>query len=351
MRFIGGGGGIVVPDAPIQRPKAVSSSEAPPAHIGEKQRAPLLAHASSSWPRDFTCHEAALCDDVKKQIRHDLLHARPEAMIFVPAGKSAVALSRTSKAGSFLGALAECGAAGCSCSRLTQPRVRARFRETIVELVLAVAAGDGGADGRAAASPSLHYVSLASGLLLPDAEILSGLVEAGATILSVGSVDSGYSRPNNERDLAALSQLGGLVAPASLTAYASVGSFVAASATHGRRANLVVASDPATDVARVFKRFASAVLRDGGLAFLLLNGGPMGASTRVWRRRPACPPPGVATSTSSTAISLATSDAALGLEELEVPGHAVAAAREGEMRLRELFDRDCIEDFVRCMGG
>ena len=204
----------------------------------------------------------------------------------------------------------------------------------------------------------MEYVSLAGGLLLTDAEILSGLIEGGATLHSVASVDSGYARANNERDVAALTQLGALLAPAALTAYDSVASYVARNAS-ARRASLVVASDPSTDMARILKRFASAVLRDGGVACLLLNGGEMGASMRAWRRVPAMPSPSPPApppphdadrGVDDLAAHLAASDAALGLQEVQVlltpprDGHA-ANLSEGERRLRGLFDRDALEDF------
>ena len=45
------------------------------------------------------------------------------------------------------------------------------------------------------------------------------------------------------------------------------------------------------------------------------------------------------------------SDAALGLQELRLPRHDDEPLSEGEQRLRQLFDRDALDDYIVAAGG
>ena len=71
-----------------------------------------------------------------------------------------------------------------------------------------------------------------------------------------------------------------------MTAYTSVRALVEASEAlpTASAANVLVACDAGTDVSRGFKRTASLVLGEGGLAFTLINGGEAGVTMRGWRR-------------------------------------------------------------------
>ena len=314
--------GAMRPVAPAPPPAAPPSTE--PVQISEDEEpAPALA-----WPRRFTLEPFAEPD--RQAIIGELL--RPGPMTFAQKADSII-LSADSAAGQHLDAMAECGEPGCSCSRLKWPLVRPSFRQLITRLALP-------------AERPLQYLGLASGLLLADAEILSGLSAAGATIGSITLVDAEYGKWRSQRDVAALAQLSGLFSPAPVTAFNTLPSFMEACGLHPERfkADVLVACDPSTHVAQLFRRFASEALAERGHAFLLLNGGKHGTSTRVWRRVA----PGAA---STRADALAASDAALGLEEVVLSKPSDRS--EGETHMRSVFDRDALawEAEVRRQGG
>ena len=66
----------------------------------------------------------------------------------------------------------ECADSSCGCYRLREPRVRGRFRNAIVARTNRQLGG----------GAPVRYVSIGSGALLTDVEILSGLVESGHRI-------------------------------------------------------------------------------------------------------------------------------------------------------------------------
>jgi hypothetical protein len=272
-----------------------------------------------SWPRRFTLEPIA----GRMAIMEDLT-MQPSPSVFVQKGDSIV-LGAESSAGQHLSAMAECGEQGCSCSRLHWPLVRPAFRKLIVH--------------HAPAERPLKYLGLASGLLLSDAEILSGLSQAGATIGSIMLVDAEYGKYRSQRDVAALAQLSRLFAPTPVTAFNTLPSFIEACTLQPERfkSDVLVASDPSTHVAQLFKRFASEALAEGGYAFLLLNGGKHGTSTRVWRRVP----PRAMPSAADRDDALAVSDASLGLEEVKIPP-TPSERSEGELFMRRVFDRDAL---------
>ena len=119
----------------------------------------------------------------------------------------------------------------------------------------------------------LQYLGLASGLLLADAEILSGLSAAGATIGSITLVDAEYGKWRSQRDVAALAQLSGLFSPAPVTAFNTLPSFMEACGLHPERfkADVLVACDPSTHVAQLFRRFASETLAERGHANTIVS--------------------------------------------------------------------------------
>ena len=148
--------------APGRAPGPQCAHAAAPARANAPQCAQQAAAAAPAlaeppaWPRDFSCAGASpLSESARRQVRHQLLHPAPGT--FVPAGKAAVVLSPSCAAGVALPALAECGERACSCTRLTKPHVRPRFREEVVRL--ACTGGRELIDG-------MEYVSLAGGCLL-----------------------------------------------------------------------------------------------------------------------------------------------------------------------------------------
>ena len=193
---------------------------------------------------------------------------------------SRVSLAPDGPAHLVLSALSECGEMDCACCRARDPRARPFFRRGVVRRFAIHHAG----------SP-LRYCSVGAGLLLSDAEILSGLIEdAGATVESVELVDSEDLYDGSAAAHDALRQLAAFVAPASVRAYTSMEALVSRAEEEGRGINLLVACDAGTDVSRAFKRTASAVLCDGGLALTLMNGGDRGVTMRGWRRLPGATP-------------------------------------------------------------
>ena len=82
--------------------------------------------------------------------------------------------------------LGECADAKCGCYRLGRPDVRHRFREFVCERTAEELRGRGGV---------VRYVTVGSGQLLTDWEILSGLERRGLTIESIVAVDKAYVPP------------------------------------------------------------------------------------------------------------------------------------------------------------
>ena len=82
-----------------------------------------------------------------------------------------------------LASLAECGKTGCYCVRTIFPSVRKRFREEVARVMSAAMKP----------SSSISYVSLGSGQLLGDLDVLCALQSVGFTISSVALIDSIYT--------------------------------------------------------------------------------------------------------------------------------------------------------------
>lgn len=206
----------------------------------------------------------------RSQARKALL-AEDQRDLFVPRARESVGLAPDSAPGRWLGALAECGDAACSCCRLNDPRSRPAFREHVVRYALEAARGD-----------PIRYVSLSSGLLLTDAEILSGIIEAGGALESITLVDSQYAAEDFlARHAPALAQLARFFAPAACLAYHSVRALETAAAA---TAHIVIACDAGEAVTRSLPATASALLMPGGAALTMMNGGRFGSTTRAWMR-------------------------------------------------------------------
>ena len=122
-------------------------------------------------------------------MRHCVLNAAGTSDIFVVRHEkdtgAVLSISPHALAGPRLNSLGECAESTCSCNRQLFPWVRRRFREMVVAETLRLLAHTG--------MRSFAYVSLGSGYLLYDFEILAALQEAGAPISSVALVDRGYA--------------------------------------------------------------------------------------------------------------------------------------------------------------
>lgn len=128
---------------------------------------------------------------------------------------------------------------------------------------------------------------------------------------------------------AALRQFASFFSPAIVTAYTSVRALIEASEAQqasSSAANVLVACDAGTDVSRGFKRTASAVLCEGGLAFTLINGGEAGVTMRGWRRL-AGAAPGEVDAPPWPAPQV---DAVLRIEELDLRAGPARSARRME---------------------
>ena len=129
-----------------------------------------MPELEESMSTDTLLRQALLSDENDFLFaQHDLWHVS-----FKPA---------TPHAGLF-GSLAECGEAGCGCNRLTTPMARRNFRKALVQTALQAGLG---------LSTPIRYVSVGSGLLLFDLEILIALQQAGLQVESAALVDTAYS--------------------------------------------------------------------------------------------------------------------------------------------------------------
>ena len=264
---------------------------------------------------DFTAAGQSIEASALAGARRSLLDVRGGLYVH-DAQHQRVSLAENSPAFPLLSALSECGELTCACCRARDPRARSFFRRGVIrQFTHQVLAGG-------ARHVAVRYVSLGAGLLLTDAEILSGLIEdAGARVESVHLVDCEALYTTTEAH-EALRQLAAFVAPATVVAHTSVDSLVRSAndvngggggdssgdggggdgngsivGSEGQApewftgraqaqalANLVVACDAGTDVSRALKRTASTVLCEGGIALTLMNGGPNGVTMRGWKR-------------------------------------------------------------------
>ena len=185
----------------------------------------------------------------------------------------------------------ECALADCGCSRPTFPRVRPSFREAVLARTVAAqrAAGpsppppppqpstdraslvtEGGSSSSALASPGLCYVSVGSGMLLFDLELLTALRVAGVTIASIALIDSATSYSDTPRSQSALRAIASLFAPARVVCYCAVGAYAAARLQDREpAASLFVQTDVPDMPLEYTKALAACALQPGGLAFRL----------------------------------------------------------------------------------
>ena len=274
--------------------------------------------ATSLAPREFTvraadvppateriavqqllCGAASPTDDVLPRFPRDNFFALLDGQIRVSPAMGPAATRWASKLG-------ECADCKCGCYRLWRPDVRRRFRATVVSLVQEAMAA------AATAPRPLRYVTVGSGQLLSDFEILCALCEAGLTIGSVVAVDKHYGAAGDapsggakaggvpaakagddqteasaeptewERNAssAALAQLAAFFAPARVVAFSSIERYENACALEPRLysdADAVIQCDAPLDNTAV-QGLAAKVLVAGG-AFCRLSNLGMGSTT------------------------------------------------------------------------
>ena len=159
-------------------------------------------------------------------------------------------------------AFGECGGDGCGCNRLKRPHCRQRFRELVATRTAS-----------ALLQRPVRAVTLGSGELLTDFEILLGLWSRGVAIESVVAIDTSYKADKGSH-LRALDALAVFFAPCRVFSCASAEDYSTAVAMQPElygRANLFIYCDAAAVPYESFRQAASAALLDGSLAFELAN--------------------------------------------------------------------------------
>ena len=255
----------------------------------------------------------ASCTDWRERARKCVLSGRPfladDGLVWLAVTECAAEADLMP-----LASLAECGHSDCACTRSLYPWVRQRFREEVVQRATdAQAAGSLPANGR------INYVSVGSGLLLGDLDVIMGLQDTGFKIEHATFIDSDY----RENCHGALAEVAQYLAPARVVAYSSVAAFVAArlSGKHCVAAHMFLQIDVMEvdlDEAAVVSALA---LGDegGGMGFRLANRHhPTLVPMISWRRMPT---PGSGQQGMPASLTTA-------LRERVVPTAAAAAAAE-----------------------
>mmetsp|Transcript_14152 Transcript_14152/g.23547 ORF Transcript_14152/g.23547 Transcript_14152/m.23547 type:complete len:563 (-) Transcript_14152:205-1893(-) len=185
--------------------------------------------------------------------------------------------------------LGECADSRCGCYRLWRPDVRRRFREIVRKVTIEQLTASG--------SHRVRYVTVGSGQLLTDFEVLCALTEAGCTIDSVIAIDTCYavkgevpiqpsSSPTNdatEKDRpavpndtasAALAQIASFFSPANVFAFSSLERYVDAVRLEPHlyaHATTLVQCDAGDVPAKAMSEAAVDTLAAGGHMFKLNN--------------------------------------------------------------------------------
>lgn len=131
-----------------------------------------------------------------------------------------VRLRRSVPGFAFVDRLGECGDARCGCYRLFRPDVRQHFRDMVVATTLS----DFGRTGRR----RVRYVTVGSGSLLTDLEVLCALEHAGLVLESIVCIDTAYADGADDKPAAdkALAQLGAFFAGTAVYAFGGLKRFV-----------------------------------------------------------------------------------------------------------------------------
>ena len=184
---------------------------------------------------------------------------------------------------SYTSALGECGDTSCGCYRLKGPEGRRRFRRLVAQRTEEALRASATLMGDLSTSPAgVRMVTIGSGGLLTDFEILLDLRCRGIPIESVVAIDTDYKADiaNCHREggshADALSSLAVFFAPARVVAFSSNEDYIAACEKNPARygqANVFVYCDAAAVPHEAFLRCASAALLPGHRAFELTNAG------------------------------------------------------------------------------
>ena len=146
-----------------------------------------------------------------------------------------VRIARACAGFSWVSEFGECGDTRCGCYRLWRPDVRRRFRENVVRCTVE----------QLGASGQVRYVTVGSGSLLTDFEILCALRASGLTIASIVAVDTCYDfgKEDGAAPAKALRQLGEFFGPmCAVYAFASLERFTSACVRWSRSLDLWVLS-------------------------------------------------------------------------------------------------------------
>jgi hypothetical protein len=176
----------------------------------------------------------------------------------------------------------ECDDSNCGCYRLTNPQARLRFRQLVAEVVDS-ALRDSSLEQ---SSLPVRYVTLGSGALLTDFEILLDLWSRGLTIESIVAIDMAYSGDDSDAFFGgyrrALSGLATFFAPARVFSFRHASDYL--KAVEERQslfgdANVFVSCDAAGVGHDLTMSVMASALSPGHMAFELSNAGRRGGHT------------------------------------------------------------------------
>ena len=172
---------------------------------------------------------------------------------------------------SFVQDFGECGSAGCGCSRLRYPDGRFRFRQMVVTRV-----SERLTRANKALEHGVRVVTIGSGALLTDFEILLGLWSRGLRIESIVAIDMAYGmdQAHFAEYHRALTALAIFFSPASVVAFGSAADYQEAVKRNPQlygEANLFVYCDAAAVPHQIFQDTAAAALQPGFCAYELSN--------------------------------------------------------------------------------
>lgn len=248
--------------------------------------------SSDHW-RDQAA-ETISSEQLRSKVRWHLLSgsARYEAS----GGFVRVKAARASPLGKWARLYGECADSSCGCYRLTNPKAREQFRNLVVRHTLQqrgewdarvsdpIAPLDDLESSERPSSFAVRYVSVGSGMLLTDFEILCGLQQKQLPIAEILVCDSAY-RHVGRQYRTAFETLAAFFAPATVCAFDSLAALRKHAESNGRgTASTYVHCDAADVPDDQSKALAKTLLQSGGLTFQLINHGRGSSSRRLWRK-------------------------------------------------------------------
>lgn len=169
----------------------------------------------------------------------------------------------------------ECGDTSCGCYRLKQPSGRKRFRSLVAQRTDEAIRADTALMHAGQELPGVRLVTIGSGGLLTDFEILLDLWSRGLRIESICAIDTAYKKTDNVEERA-LSALAIFFAPAKVFSFSSSDDYAAACAAMPHlygHANVFVYCDAGAVPHEAWTKCACAALLPGYRAFELVNAG------------------------------------------------------------------------------